>query len=43
MSTSDTGICTVNSLVNSLVARHSGRLRELVVFEKDQESKFKLN
>ena len=39
MCTSDTGICTVNSLV----ARHRGRSRELVVFEKNQESMLKLN
>ena len=38
MCTSDTGICTVDSLV----ARDRGRLRELV-FEKNQESMLELN
>ena len=39
MCTSDTGICTVESLV----ARDRGRLRELVFFEKNQESILELN
>ena len=38
MCTSDTGICTVDSLVT----RDRGRLRELV-FEKNQESMLELN